>query len=254
MKDQRPNPDALLARVHDEAHRARRGKLRIFFGYAAGVGKTYAMLSAARRDRGVQSDLVVGYVEPHGRRETESLLEGLESLPQLSVTYRGAVLKEFDLDAALQRHPTLILVDELAHTNAPGMRHPKRWQDVEELLAAGINVWTTLNVQHVESLNDVIAQITNVTVKETLPDTVLERADEIELIDITPDKLMERLSAGKVYIPAQAERALNNFFQKGNLVALRELSLRQAASRVQQDVEIARQERAGAQPWLTSER
>ena len=181
-------------------------------------------------------------------------LKGLECLPVLSVTYRGAALREFDLDAALARRPALILVDELAHTNAPGMRHPKRWQDVEELLAAGIDVWTTLNVQHIESLNDVIAQITGVAVKETLPDTVLERADEIELIDITPDKLMERLAAGKVYIPAQAERALKNFFQKGNLVALRELSLRQAASRVQQDVEIARQERAAVAPWLTSER
>jgi two-component system sensor histidine kinase KdpD len=182
------------------------------------------------------------------------LLAGLETLPVLSVTYRGAALREFDLDAALARRPNLILVDELAHTNAPGMRHPKRRQDVEELLAAGINVWTTLNVQHIESLNDVIAQITGVAVKETLPDTVLERADEIELIDITPDKLMERLAAGKVYIPVQAERALKNFFQKSNLVALRELSLRQAASRVQRDVEIARLERAAVSPWLTAER
>jgi two-component system sensor histidine kinase KdpD len=254
VNDQRPNPDALLARVQEEASRAQRGKLRIFFGYAAGVGKTFAMLSAARKERAAGVDLVVGYVEPHGRPETESLLEDLESLPPLEVTYRGATLREFDLDAALARRPKLILVDELAHTNAPGMRHPKRWQDVEELLAAGIDVWTTLNVQHIESLNDVIAQITGVAVKETLPDTVLERADEIELIDITPGKLMERLAAGKVYIPTQAERALKNFFQKGNLVALRELSLRQAASRVQQDVEIARQERAVAAPWLTSER
>lgn len=254
MIDQRPNPDVLLARVRDEAERAGRGKLRIFFGYAAGVGKTYAMLSAARREAAAGTQLLVGYVEPHGRPETEQLLEDLEILPNLSVVYRGATLREFDLDAALARHPQLILVDELAHSNAPGMRHPKRWQDVEELLAAGINVWTTLNVQHIESLNDVIAQITGVAVKETLPDTVLERADEIELIDITPDKLMERLAAGKVYIPTQAERALKNFFQKGNLVALRELSLRQAASRVQQDVELARLERAVAEPWLTAER
>jgi two-component system, OmpR family, sensor histidine kinase KdpD len=254
MTDERPNPDELLARVRDEEHRARRGKLRIFFGYAAGVGKTYAMLRAAQAERSAGTDVVVGYVEPHGRPETEALLKELECLPVLSVTYRGASLGEFDLDAALARRPALILVDELAHSNAPGMRHPKRWQDVEELLAAGINVWTTLNVQHIESLNDVIAHITNVAVKETLPDTVLERADEIDLIDITPDKLMERLAAGKVYMPAQAERALKNFFQKGNLVALRELSLRQAASRVQQDVELARQERAVVAPWLTSER
>jgi two-component system sensor histidine kinase KdpD len=254
MNDQRPDPDDLLARVRDGEHRAGRGKLRIFFGYAAGVGKTYAMLAAARTERAAGTDIVVGYVEPHGRPETEGLLKGLEGLPSLSVTYRGAALHEFDLDAALARKPTLILVDELAHTNAPGMRHPKRWQDVEELLAAGISVWTTLNVQHIESLNDVIAQITGVAVRETLPDTVLERADEIELIDITPDKLMERLAAGKVYIPAQAERALKNFFQKGNLVALRELSLRQAASRVQRDVELARHERAADTPWLTAER
>lgn len=254
MYDDRPNPDALLARVREEASRDARGKLKIFFGYAAGVGKTYEMLTAAQRERVAGTEVVVGYVEPHGRPETEALLASLETLPLLNVTYRGATLREFDLDAALTRRPALLLVDELAHSNAPGMRHPKRWQDVEELLAAGVNVWTTLNVQHIESLNDVIAQITGVAVKETLPDTVLERADEIELIDITPDKLMERLTAGKVYVPAQAERALKNFFQKGNLVALRELSLRQAASRVHQDVDIARQERAAVAPWLTSER
>jgi two-component system sensor histidine kinase KdpD len=254
MNDDRPDPDALLARVRDDENRANRGKLRIFFGYAAGVGKTYAMLAAARAERAAGTEIVVGYVEPHGRPETEALLAGLEALSVLNVSYRGAALHEFDLDAALRRRPNLILVDELAHTNAPGMRHAKRWQDVEELLAAGIDVWTTLNVQHIESLNDVIAQITGIAVKETLPDTVLERADEIELIDITPEDLMERLAAGKVYIPAQAERALNNFFQKGNLVALRELSLRQAASRVQRDVDIARSQRAASSPWLTSER
>ena len=254
MNGDRPNPDELLARVREEESRAGRGKLRIFFGYAAGVGKTYAMLAAAQSERAAGSDIVVGYVEPHGRPETEALLKGLDALPNFSVTHRGAALREFDLDGALARHPKIVLVDELAHSNAPGLRHPKRWHDVEELLAAGIDVWTTLNVQHIESLNDVIAQITGVAVKETLPDTVLERADEIELIDITPDKLMERLAAGKVYIPAQAERALKNFFQKGNLVALRELSLRQTASRVQQDVESARLERSAAAPWVTSER
>jgi two-component system, OmpR family, sensor histidine kinase KdpD len=254
MSDHRPNPDELLARVREEASRARRGKLRIFFGYAAGVGKTFAMLEAAQAERARGVDIVVGYVEPHGRPETESLLKGLECVPILTVTYRGAELREFDLDAVLARQPAIVLVDELAHTNAPGMRHPKRWQDVEELLDTGISVWTTLNVQHIESLNDVIAQITNISVKETLPDTVLERAHEIELIDLTPDKLIERLSAGKVYLPTQAEHALKNFFQKGNLVALRELSLRQAASRIQQDVEMARQERSAVAPWLTSER
>lgn len=254
MTNERPDPDVLLARVRDEEHRARRGRLRIFFGYAAGVGKTYAMLAAARAEQAEGTDVVVGYVEPHGRAETEALLNGMEVIPVQSVIHRGSDLREFDLDAVLSRRPTLVLVDELAHTNAPGMRHPKRWQDVEELLAAGINVWTTLNVQHIESLNDVIAQITGVAVKETLPDTVLERADEIELIDIQPETLMERLASGKVYIPSQAERALKSFFQKSNLVALRELSLRQAATRVQRDVESARQERAVASPWLTSER
>jgi two-component system sensor histidine kinase KdpD len=254
MIDDRPDPDALLARVREQEHRDNRGKLRIFFGYAAGVGKTYTMLEAAQAERAAGTDIIVGYVEPHGRPETEALLAGLETLPFLVVAYRGAALHEFDLDAALRRRPKLILVDELAHTNAPGMRHAKRWQDVEELLAAGIDVWTTLNVQHIESLKDVIAQITGVAVKETLPDTVLERADEIELIDITPEDLMERLAAGKVYIPTQAERALKNFFQKSNLVALRELSLRQAASRVQRDVDIARSQRASTSPWLTSER
>jgi two-component system sensor histidine kinase KdpD len=254
MNDQRPSPDELLARVCDEENRARRGKLKIFFGYAAGVGKTFAMLTAARTARQGGVDIVVGYVEPHGRPETEALLTGLEMLPVQDITYRGVVLHEFDLDAALARRPTVILVDELAHTNTPGSRHPKRWQDVEELLDAGINVWTTLNVQHIESLNDVIAQITGIAVKETLPDTVLERTDEIELVDITPEKLLARLAAGKVYIPSQAERALQSFFQKGNLVALRELSLRQTASRLQRDVELARQERAAQVPWGTSER
>jgi two-component system sensor histidine kinase KdpD len=213
MYPDRPNADVILARVQEESARARRGKLKIFFGYAAGVGKTFEMLSAAQREKAAGADVVVGYVEPHGRPETEALLNGLETLPLLDVAYRGASLREFDLDAALARRPALVLVDELAHSNAPGMRHPKRWQDVEELLAAGISVWTTLNVQHIESLNDVISQITGVAVKETLPDTVLERADDIELADITPDKLVERLSAGKVYVPAQAERALKNFFQ-----------------------------------------
>ena len=254
MNGERPNPDELLARVEQEESRARRGKLRIFFGYAAGVGKTYAMLEAARRERDAGIEVVVGYVEPHGRPETEALLAGLEALPTREVPYRGVTLREFDLDAALARRPQLILVDELAHANAAGSRHTKRWQDVEELLDAGIDVWTTLNVQHIESLNDVIAQITGVVVREPLPDAVLEQADEIELIDLTPEELMERLEAGKVYIPQQAERALQNFFHKSNLVALRELSLRQAAHRLQRDVDAARHERAADAPWLTSER
>ena len=210
--------------------------------------------SRPRARAGGGIDVVVGYVEPHGRPETESLLEGLEVLPraQRAVSRRDAARVRSGRGAG--RRPKLDPGRRAGPHQRPGMRHPKRWQDVEELLAAGIDVWTTLNVQHIESLNDVIAQITGVVVRETLPDAVLERADEIELIDITPDELMERLAAGKVYIPAQAERALKNFFQKGNLVALRELSLRQAASRVQRDVEVARQERAAVAPWLTSER
>jgi two-component system sensor histidine kinase KdpD len=250
----RPNPDELLARVQADEVRTRRGKLKIFFGYAAGVGKTYAMLEAARRELAEGVDVVVGYVEPHGRPETEALLQGLEVLPPRLVPYRGVMLREFDLDAALARRPQLILVDELAHTNAEGLRHVKRWQDVEELLEAGIHVWTTLNVQHVESLNDVIAQITGVVVRETLPDAVLERADDIELVDLTPEELIERLREGKVYVPQQAERALQHFFQKSNLVALRELSLRQAAQRLNKDVQAARRERASQVPWATSER
>ncbi len=254
MTDQRPNPDNLLARVQAEEAESRRGKLKIFFGYAAGVGKTYAMLEAAQRERRDGVDIVVGYVEPHGRAETEALLHDLEALPPRLVPYRGTMLKEFDLDAALARRPQCILVDELAHTNAEGIRHAKRWQDVEELLEAGINVFSTLNVQHVESLNDIIGQITGVVVRETLPDSVLERADDIELVDLTPQELIDRFREGKVYIPQQAERALQHFFQKANLVALRELSLRQVAQRLSKDVEAARQQMAAQIPWATSER
>jgi two-component system sensor histidine kinase KdpD len=250
----RPDPDQLLDRVRAAESDSRRGKMKVFFGYAAGVGKTYAMLEAARRERAAGVDVVVGYVEPHNRPETEALLEGLPVLPPRLISYRGVDLKELDLDAALSRRPQLILVDELAHTNAEGLRHAKRWQDVEELLETGIDVYTTLNVQHLESLNDVIAKITGIAVHETLPDNVLEQAHDIELVDLTPEDLIERLKAGKVYIPEQTERALQNFFQKANLTALRELSLRQAAHRLRMDVEAARQARAAKSPWATAER
>src|SRR6266852_6417733 len=193
----RPNPDKLLDRVRAVEADSRRGKMKVFFGYAAGVGKTYAMLEAARRERAEGVHMVVGYVEPHNRPETEALLEGLEILPPRLVSYRGVTLKEFDLDAALARRPRLILVDELAHTNAEGLRHAKRWQDVEELLDAGFDVFTTLNVQHLESLNDVVGGITNVRVWETVPDTVFDDADEVVLVDIPADELLERLKAGK---------------------------------------------------------
>ncbi|MBI1312035.1 DUF4118 domain-containing protein [bacterium] len=254
MSDERPDPEQLLAQVQAEEAQQQRGTLKIFFGYAAGVGKTYSMLENARQARAENRDVVVGYVEPHGRPETEALLDGLESLPVREVMYRGVTLSEFDVDAALARHPDLILVDELAHTNAEGCRHQKRWQDVEELLNAGINVWTTLNVQHIDSLNDVIGQITGVVVRETVPDQTFDVANDLELVDITPEELLVRLRAGKVYIPEQAERAIQRFFQKPNLTALRELSFRQAARRVHSDVELARREKAALQPWATGDR
>lgn len=254
MADNRPSPDELLAHVQADESRERAGRLKIFFGYAAGVGKTFAMLQAAHRERAAGVDVVAGYVELHGRRDTEALLEGLEIIPSKLVEHRGVSLKEFDLEAALRRHPQLILVDELAHSNAPGSRHAKRWQDVQELLDAGIDVYTSLNVQHLESLNDLVAQITSVEVRETLPDAVFERADEIELIDITPQELFDRLKAGKVYLPAQAERAMQRFFQRGNLVALRELSLRQTAARINNDVQRERVTSSARKTWPTTER
>jgi two-component system sensor histidine kinase KdpD len=198
MNAYRPNPDELLARVQAEEAQQARGRLKIFFGASAGVGKTYAMLEAAHERRAEGIDVLAGYVETHRRAETEALLEGLDVLPRRQVEYRGTLLEEFDLDAALARRPTLILIDELAHSNAPESRHPKRWQDVEELLELGVDVYTTVNVQHIESLNDVVAQITGVLVRETVPDHMLERADEVELIDLTPDDLLQRLKEGKV--------------------------------------------------------
>jgi two-component system sensor histidine kinase KdpD len=236
MADDRPDPDQLLAQVQAEEARARRGRLRVFFGAFAGVGKTYAMLEAALAARASGTDVVVGYVEPHGRRETERMLETLESLPPQAVRYRGMVRQEFDLDAALQRRPEILLVDELAHSNPvggePPPRHAKRWQDIAELCDAGINVWTTLNVQHLESLNDLIAQITGIRQRETIPDHVLDEADEIELIDLPPDDLLQRLQQGKVYLSEQVGTAVERFFRKPNLMALRELALRRTADRV----------------------
>jgi two-component system sensor histidine kinase KdpD len=254
MADQRPDPDALLARVQAEQPDQHHGRLKIFFGACAGVGKTYAMLEAARKRRAEGVDVVAGYVQTHGRKETDALLEGLEILPRRTVIYRGIDLREFDLDAGLQCKPALILIDELAHTNAEGLRHNKRWQDVVELLDAGIDVYSTVNVQHVESLNDVVAQITGIVVRETIPDSVLERADEIELVDLPPDDLLQRLKEGKVYIPEQAERAAAHFFRRESLVALRELALRQTADRVNADVQVARRGRAAVEPWATAER
>jgi two-component system sensor histidine kinase KdpD len=237
MAEVRPDPDQLLERINAEEARERRGRLRIFFGASAGVGKTYAMLEAARNVLAAGTDVVVGYVEPHGRLETERLLEGLPRLPTLPVSYRGIVRLEFDLDAALARRPEILLVDELAHSNITGgdppPRHPKRWQDIEELLAAGISVWTTVNVQHLESLNDLIFQTTGVRQRETLPDHVFDEADDIELIDLPPDDLIARLHSGKVYVADQAGHAVERFFRKQNLMALREIALRRVADRVE---------------------
>lgn len=254
MDPKRPDPDELLARVQQQEARLHRGRLKIFFGAAAGVGKTYAMLEAAQNLRREGVDVVAGYVEPHRRPETEALLAGLEAIPPRVVEYRGVQIREFDLDAALDRKPHIILVDELAHTNAPGSRHAKRWQDVEELLEAGINVYTTVNVQHLESLNDVVAQITGTLVRETVPDSILERADEVELLDISPDELLKRLHEGKIYLPQQAEQAVKSFFRKGNLMALREMALRHTAERVDEQMQVYRQDKAVAEIWPAGER
>jgi two-component system sensor histidine kinase KdpD len=248
---QRPDPDALLAQVQLQERRAARGKLRIYFGASAGVGKTYAMLAAGRKLQAEGQVVLVGIVETHGRAETAALLEGLDVLPLKTIEYRGKTITEFDIDAALARRPALILVDELAHSNAAGSRHPKRWQDVDELLDAGIDVFTTVNVQHLESLNDVVGGITGIRVAETLPDTVFDGADEVVLVDVPADELLARLKVGKVYQAQQAERASRNFFRKGNLIALRELALRRTADRIGDDVQAYRIEKSIAAVWKT---
>ena len=249
----RPDPDVLLARVQGEERRKHRGKLKIFLGYIAGVGKTYEMLLAAHLRRTEGIDVKAGYVETHGRPETEALLEGLTIIPPKIIEYRGVTLPGFDLDATLRLHPSLVLVDELAHTNVPGSRHPKRYQDVEELLDAGIDVYTTLNVQHIESLNDVVAQITGIIVRETVPDRVIDEAAEIEVVDLAPPELLQRLRDGKVYVPDMAARAIEQFFNEGNLYALRELTLRRAAERVDEQMLAYMQTRAIPGPWAAGE-
>src|ERR1700737_2073276 len=240
--DHRPSPEALL----EAARRAegRVGKLKIFVGAAPGVGKTYEMLQQARARKSDGYDVAVGIVETHGRKETQALLAGLEVVSGRRLEYKGQWLEEMDLDAIIARRPQIVLVDELAHTNAPGSRHPKRYLDVQELLSSGINVYTTVNIQHIESLNDVVAQITHVRVRETVPDSVFDRADAIELIDLTPDDLIQRLKEGKVYVPKQAERALEQFFSPANLTALRELALRRTAERVDDQLLTEMQARA----------
>jgi two-component system sensor histidine kinase KdpD len=247
---QRASPDALLALAKKEG----RGHLKIFLGAAPGVGKTYAMLANAHAEKADGRDVVAGLIETHGRRETEQLVEGFEALLRKPIVYRNQIMKEFDLDAALARRPALLLVDEYAHTNVPGSRHPKRWQDIDELLAAGIDVWTTLNIQHLESLNDVILKITKVRVRETVPDTVFDKADEIVLVDFPPDELLKRLAEGKVYVQDTAARAVEHFFKPHNLTALRELALRRAAERIDADLVSRMQAQAIEGPWAAGER
>ena len=250
--EHRPDPDALLKQVQSEE--PSRGKLKIFLGYVAGVGKTYAMLEAAHQRKEQGLDVVVGYIETHKRAETEGLVAGLEVLPRKPIEYHNVTLSELDVDAVLKRHPQLVLVDEFAHTNAPGSRHPKRFQDVEEILDAGIDVYTTLNIQHLESLNDTVAQVTGIIVRETIPDRIIDEASEIEVIDLPPDELLVRLKEGKVYIPDQAARAIQEFFRKGNLTALREMSLRRAAQRVDHQMRSYMQTRAIPGPWAATDR
>jgi two-component system sensor histidine kinase KdpD len=250
QEESRPSPDALLS----EAARAERSRLKIFVGAAPGVGKTYAMLEAAWERKRQGAEVVVGVVETHGRPETEALLRGLEVVPRKKVEYRGHHLEEMDLDAILARRPEIVLVDELAHTNVPGSRHPKRYSDVEELLEAGIEVYSTVNIQHLESLNDVVAQITGIRIRETIPDAILERADELKLIDLPPEDLIKRLREGKVYVPQAAERAIANYFRPGNLTALRELALRHTAERVDDQMQTYMRAHAISGPWAVTER
>lgn len=254
MTDQRPDPEILVKRAQEEERQEKRGKLKIYLGAAPGVGKTYTMLQDALAKRSQGLDVVAGVVESHGRQEIETLLKGLEILPRQSIDYHGTQLNEFDLDAALKRNPALILIDEMAHTNPEGLRHAKRYQDIKEILYHGMDVYTTLNVQHVESLNDIVARITQIQIKETVPDSMLELADTIELVDLPPDDLLKRLQEGKIYLPEQVELAKENYFRKGNLIALRELALRETAARVEAEILLYRQDQGIKQIWATKEK
>ncbi len=248
-EDNRPDPDEILASIKREEEHRKQGKLKIFFGMCAGVGKTYSMLRNALSDKAKGFDVVIGYVEPHSRKETLAMIEGLELIPRKYITYKGTTLQEMDLDRILERKPKIVLVDELAHTNAPGCRHSKRFQDVQEILDNGINVYTTVNVQHLESRSDTVSQITGVAIRETLPDEIFENADEIELVDITPDELLERFAEGKIYTPERSKEAVQNFFRKGNITALREMSLRIVADRVDKQLLNYMQKKRISGPW-----
>ena len=246
---ERPNPDELLAALAKEEEKSKKGKLKIFFGMCAGVGKTYTMLQAAHDEKKKGNDIVIGYIETHNRKETVALVQGFEIIPRKTIEYKSTSVQEMDLDAIIARNPQIVLVDELAHTNAPGSRHNKRYQDVQELLESGINVFTTLNVQHLESRTDTVAQITGVVIRETLPDFIFENSDDVELVDITPDELLQRLSDGKVYTPERSKEAVNNFFRKGNITALREMSLRIVADRVDNQLHDYMQDKRIRGPW-----
>jgi len=248
-ENDRPDPDELLASLKLEEEKSKRGKLKIFFGMCAGVGKTYTMLETAQAEKVKKCDVVVGYVETHNRKETAELLAGLELIPRKEYTYKSTVVHEMDLDAIIARKPQIVLVDELAHTNAPGSRHAKRYQDVIELLDNGINVYTTVNVQHLESRSDTVAQITGIIVRETIPDEIFENADEIEVVDLTPEELLQRLSEGKVYAPERSKEAVESFFRKGNITALREMALRIVADRVDKQLHEYMQLKRIKGPW-----
>ncbi|HNX57155.1 MAG TPA: DUF4118 domain-containing protein, partial [Prolixibacteraceae bacterium] len=249
IADNRPNPDDLLASIKEEEEKGKRGKLKIFFGMCAGVGKTYSMLQAAHIEKKKGADVVIGYVETHRRKETDALVEGFELIPRRKYTHKTATLQEMDLDVIIARHPQIVLVDELAHTNAPGSRHVKRYLDVQEILDNGINVYTTVNVQHLESRSEIVAQITGIIVRETLPDDVFETADDVELVDLTPDELLQRLKEGKVYTPERSREAVMNFFRKGNITALREMALRLVADRVDKQLHDYMQLKRIKGPW-----
>lgn len=270
----RPNPEELLQRyglhdsdgevdtapspttpgVHLDSHRHKRGRLRVYLGAMAGSGKTYAMLNEGHRREGRGTIVLVGYLETHGRPQTQAQLGDLEVMPRRQITYRSVTLEEMDTEGIIARHPKVVLVDELAHTNAPGSKHPKRYQDVEDLLAVGIDVVTTLNIQHLESLNDLVASITGVRVRETLPDRILDQADEVELIDISPHALRQRMKHGNIYPPERIDAALNNFFREGNLTALRELALRRTAEKTESQLQEYMVEHGSSQLWSASER
>ncbi len=252
--DRRPTPEELLAKVNRAERQEKRGRLKIFLGFAAGVGKTFEMLCEANRRKQRGQDVVIGYIETHRRKGTVEQLGDLEIVPRKQITYRGTTLEEMDTEAILQRHPHTVLVDEFAHTNAPGSVREKRWQDVEALLDAGINVLTTLNVQHLESLNDTVQEITGVRVRETVPDRIVREADEVKMVDITPRALIHRLERGDIYTPDKVQQALSNWFREGNLSALREIALREIAQEVEEDVSAYRKEKHVTEPWNTQDR